>query len=536
MTDIDPQICAAEECVTRPLIEHWAREQPDQIYALFADGLHWTYRDLQRIVKQTAFGLQQLDVKQGDHVVSWLPNGHDALRVWFALNYIGAVYVPINTAYRGGLLAHVIENSDAELIIAHADLVDRLEDVDIAKLKKIVCVGGGEGTCNSIEIVSEEVLAPQGKVMLEPLDRPILPSDTQSIIYTSGTTGPSKGVLSSYLHLYTTGAVLPKLTGKDRYMVNLPLFHVGGTMPAHVMLAYGGSIAVIDSFNTQTFLETVRQTESTFVILLGVMAQFLIKQPANSDDHDSPLKTVVLVPLDFNPTEFSERFGVNTYTIFNMTEISCPIISELNPTLLHSAGKLRSGIQCRVVDKNDCEVPVGEIGQLIVRSDTPWTMNHGYNKSPEATAQAWRNGWFHTGDGFRQDNQGNYFFVDRIKDAIRRRGENISSYEVEAEVLAHPDINECAAVAVSSEVSEDEVMVIVAPVSGTKIDPQALIQFLVPRMAHFMIPRYIRILDELPKTPTQKVRKAELRDQGVTSDTWDRVVAGVSIKRDKLGK
>ncbi len=342
-------------------------------------------------------------------------------------------------------------------------------------------------------------------------------------------------MLSTYLHLYTTGAVIPSLTGEDRYMVNLPLFHVGGTLPAHIMLALGGSISVVDSFNTQTFLETVRRTETTFVILLGVMAQFLAKQPKAATDRDNPLKTVVLVPFDFNPAEFSARFDVRTLTLFNMTEISCPIISEMDPTVLHSAGKVRPGIECRVVDENDCEVPVGQTGELIVRSDCPWTMNKGYYKNPEATARAWQNGWFHTGDGFRADEQGNLYFVDRMKDAIRRRGENISSYEVEAEVLAHPDVNECAAIAVKSELSEDEVMVVIAPVPGAEIDPEELTHFLGPRMAHFMIPRYIREVDELPKTPTQKVRKTELRDQGVTEDTWDRDDAGVVIKREKLG-
>jgi crotonobetaine/carnitine-CoA ligase len=219
-----------------------------------------------------------------------------------------------------------------------------------------------------------------------------------------------------------------------------------------------------------------------------------------------------------------------------MTEVSCPIIAEINPTALHSAGKPRPGVDCRVVDENDCEAPVGEVGELIVRADCPWTMNHGYYKNEEATAKAWRNGWFHTGDGFRTDAEGNFYFVDRMKDAIRRRGENISSFEVETEVLAHPDVNECAAVAVKSDVSEDEVMVVVAPVPGRTVDPKELIEFLIPRMAHFMVPRYIRLVDELPKTPTQKVQKVKMRDEGVTEDTWDREVHGVRIKREKIGQ
>ena len=178
---------------------------------------------------------------------------------------------------------------------------------------------------------------------------------------------------------------------------------------------------------------------------------------------------------------------------------------------------------------------MGEIGEMIVRDERPWGLNHGYNSNPEATAKAWRNGWFHTGDLFRKDADGTFYFVDRAKDAIRRRGENISSFEVENEVNAHPDVRECAAVGVASELGEDELLVIVAPVPGRSVDPQELLEFLRPRMAHFMIPRFIRIMDDLPKTPTQKVQKHLLRDEGVTGDTWDRDKAGVKVSRDRLG-
>ena len=162
-------------------------------------------------------------------------------------------------------------------------------------------------------------------------------------------------------------------------------------------------------------------------------------------------------------------------------------------------------------------------------------MNHGYYKNPEATATAWRNGWFHTGDGFRYDEDGYFYFVDRIKDAIRRRGENISSFEVESEVTAHPDVREAAAVAVPSELGEDDVMIVVAPVEGREIDCERLFRFLEPRMAHFMLPRYIRIVDELPKTPTQKVQKVRLKGDGVTATTWDREVAGITVRRERIG-
>lgn len=539
---IDSRMAAPDICVTRPLIERNAAETPDKVYAVFPDGTEWTYRELREQVRRTAAGLENLGVKQGDHVVSWLPNGQDALRVWFAINYLGAVYVPINTSYKGGILAHVVANSDASLIIAHAGLAPRLADIDRARLDSVVILGGKLETCADLTVHDADVLAP-ADAEPSPPPREIMPWDTQSIIYTSGTTGPSKGVLSSYLHAYMTGAAYSNLPGEDgtdlitsddRYLLSLPMFHVGGTLPAHIMLAMGGSISIVDAFNTATFWKTIRDTRVTFAILLGVMAQFLAKQDPVPEEEDNPLRTVMLVPFDFDPTEFRARFGVQTITLFNMTEISCPLISPINPTLLHSAGTPRDGVECRVVDENDCEVPVGTVGELIIRADCPWTMNHGYYKNAEATAKAWRNGWFHTGDGFRKDGDGNFYFVDRMKDAIRRRGENISSFEVETEVLAHPAIQECAAIAVKSDVSEDEVMIVVAAAVGKTIDPTELIEFLIPRMAHFMVPRYVRIVDRLPRTPTEKVQKVNLREEGVTGDTWDRDKAGIRVRREKL--
>ncbi|MFZ9405677.1 MAG: AMP-binding protein, partial [Burkholderiaceae bacterium] len=366
--------------------------------------------------------------------------------------------------------------------------------------------------------------------------RPIEPWDPQSIIYTSGTTGPSKGVLSSYLHIYTMAGpeTWPFVTADDRFMVNMPLFHVGGMGVLYTMFVRGGSVSFIERFDTASFLQTVRQTGTTAVFLLGVMAGFLEKLPPRPDDADSPLRLAFMVPLAGDIAAFSQRFGCTIYTIFNMTEVSTPIISGPNPLVRGTCGQMREGVEVRLVDEHDCEVPLGTVGEMIIRTDRPWAMNSGYFRNPEATARAWRNGWFHTGDAFRKDEAGFYFFVDRMKDAIRRRGENISSFEVEAEVMAHPAVREAAAIGVPNEVSEEDVLVVIAPVDGEAVDPAELLEFLRPRMAHFMLPRYVRLLPELPKTPTSKVLKHELRQQGITADTWDRERAGVKVKADRF--
>ena len=418
----------------------------------------------------------------------------------------------------------------------HASLLPRLGDIDRSELRKIVVIGGEQTSIEGLDVLPSSALDSTSEDA-PTLDHPIAPWDTQTIIYTSGTTGPSKGVLSSYAHLYATGRGIsadrdgiPYLNATDTFMVNLPLFHVGGTGPSYAMLINGGSIALVDRFDTGSFWSTVAKTGTTMVILLGVMASFLMKRTDTGDEKDSPLKNVTVIPLSEEGIAFGKRYGVTTHTLFNMSEVSCPLATEPNPTVAAACGKPRAGVEARLVDAHDCEVAAGEIGELILRTDSPWAMNHGYNKAPEATALAWRNGWFHTGDAFRVDQDGNYFFVDRFKDAIRRRGENISSFEVELEVAAHPAVREAAAVSVPSEHGEDDVLVVVSLVEGQKLDPADLIHFLKPRMAHFMVPRYIRILGDLPKTPTNKVEKYLLRKDGVTSDTFDRDAAGIRIK------
>ena len=532
----DPRVPPRERCVVRYLLDHWARERGDQVYVVFDGGEQWTYREIRRRVVSVAVGLQRLGVRQGEHVLCWQPTSPEMLLTYYALNYLGAVYVPINTAYRGGVLEHVIENSDASLAVVHADLVPRLKDVQRAKLERLVITGDGDCDDAPLPAVPFASLAGE-EADLQPLARPIEPWDTQSIIYTSGTTGPSKGVLSSYLHMYTNPG--PEawyfVDGSDRFLVNMPMFHIGGMGLPFAMLVRGGSIVLPERFSTDTFWPLVRSTDVTVVFLLGVMATFLLKAPPGPGDRDHKVRKCFIVPLNDGAQEFHERFGVDVYTIFNMTEISSPIVSEPNPTVRGTCGKVRPGVDVRLVDENDCEVAVGAVGEMIVRTDRPWAMNHGYYKNLEATVRAWRNGWFHTGDAFRRDEEGNFFFVDRIKDAIRRRGENISSFEVEAEIVRFPAIREAAAIAVPSELGEDEVMAVVAPAPGQEVDPAALVEFLRDRLAYFMIPRYVRVLPELPKTPSSKVLKTQLRKDGVTPDTWDREKAGIVIRRDRIG-
>ena len=533
---VDPRIPNRDECVARYLIDRWAEERSDRVYVVFEDGEAWTYRMLREHVRRCAAGLQAHGVRQGDTVAVWLPNGKEVLTAFYAINYLGAIFTPFNTAYRGALLAHVVENSDAKLMLVHTDLVERLAEINTARVQKLIVTGAPKEPLGNLATVPYREVAEHDDNTLAELERPIDPWDPQSIIYTSGTTGPSKGVLSSYLHMYSNAGPesWPMVTDEDRYLVAAPFYHIGGMGASFVMLARGGSIALLNNFTTNDFWDLAKRTEATVVFLLGVMATFLVKQPPSPKDRDHRVRLAFCVPLTDNSAELTERFGLDIYTIFNMTEISSPIVSDANPTARGTCGKARPGVEVRLVDAHDCEVPAGQSGEMLVRTDRPWAMNSGYFRNPEATAKAWRNGWFHTGDVFKKDDNGYFYFIDRAKDAIRRRGENISSFEVEADVCAHPSVLEAAAIGVPSDATEDDVMVVVSPTPGQTVDPEALCTFLADRMPYFMVPRYVRIVDALPKTPSAKVKKAELRKEGVTGDTWDREAAGMRLRREKL--
>lgn len=531
-----------QACVLRDLLDGWCERSPEKPFARFPDGQTYSYRQFTQAVRHTARALQDLGVKQGDPVFVWLPNGFEMTRLWFAINYIGAIFVPVNTAYKGALLEHVLANSGAQLGIVHAQLAERLAGIERAMLKLVVTIGGpAPQPLEGQRVLPETALLSDGEPL--PLARPIEPWDTQSIIYTSGTTGPSKGVLSSYAHLYFMGLGVisdphnvPFIGPDDRFLITSPMFHVGGTSCVYGTLIAGGAIVMLEAFDTASFWQKIDETGATCVVLLGVMASFLVQQPATPRDRESTLRHATIVPMSADGVAFGPRFGVTTHTLFSMTEIAVPIIAEPNPQVPGSCGTVRDGVEVRLVDEHDQEVAVGAVGELVLRHSLPWTTMHGYNRDDVATARAWRNGWFHSGDAFRRDEQGCYFFVDRYKDSIRRRGENVSSFEVEQEIGRYPGIAEVAAVAVPSVHGEDEILVALALTAGqAPLDPAALIEHLRPRMAHFMIPRYLRVLPELPKTPTRKVEKYRIRQEGVTADTWDREAAGIVVKRERLG-
>lgn len=533
-----------EDCVLPLMLDKYAEDQGDKTFVLFEpEGDSWTYAQTRSEARRTAAAFSRLGVSRGDTVLVWLPNSRDILRIHLGLSYLGAIFVPVNLAYRGGTLEHVIRDSSAKLMVCHADLVKRLvEDLDLSKLEMAVVLGG-EVECEAqLKLVNEEVLLSKDEAF-PALETALEPWDPHAIVYTSGTTGKSKGVICTHLHSTVLGRTNLKFCDStDRFLLNLAYFHLAGPLVVFGALATGASFVLQREFHTKKFWDDVRRTGSTATFLMGSMTTFLLKQPKQTNDSDNPLKSVWQQPLSREHVEFSRRFGVSIYTQIDMTETAAaigsgPVSTECSMPAGY-VGRLRDiwpRYEARLVDEFDREVPVGEAGELIIRCDVPWVITPGYHCRPDATAEAWRNGWFHTGDALRRDAEGNYYFVDRTKDSIRRRGENISSAELESEVLRHESVADAAAIAVTNEIGDEEAMVVVVASPGYQIDPLVLTRYLIERCPHYMVPRYIRVIDQLPYSETKKVQKAKLRETGITPGTWDREAAGILVKRELIG-
>jgi carnitine-CoA ligase len=530
----DPTPPGRDDCVVPRLIDRFAATIPDRPFIRFENGEVWTWAETRQKARATAQALQARGVKPGDIVAAWAPNSQALVRAWFGANYAGAALAPINTSFRGRLMEYALAKTGAKLLILHPELAPRLEGLSLAVVEEVILTGPcTDRPSLPVPIFDHEALiGDEGAyvhVDVEPWDTPV-------IIFTSGTTGPSKAVVTSYMQEWVTACVTyGYMTAEDRILVNLPMFHVGGISGILAALARGASVALFEAFDTRQFWDMVRETGSTTCSgLIGALSTFLKKEPARPNDGDNPLRICTLSPISEDTTALARRFGFEFISGFNMTETSTPLVTDVNETVMQSCGRARTGMECRIVDAHDHEVPDGTIGELVVRSAVPWQLFKGYLGDPTATAEAWRNGWFHTGDLLWRDSEGRYYFVDRKKDAIRRRGENISSVEIEIEVSAYDRVREVAAYGVEGPGGEQEVMIAIAAQPGETVDPKALIEFLVPRMAHFMVPRYVRILDALPKTPTNKIQKVDLRKEGVTADSWDREAAGIRLKREKL--
>lgn len=522
----------AAECSLRLLLEKAAADRPDKLFAIFEHGERWTYREALEQVRRTAAGLHELGVQPGDVVLNWLPNGSAFLRTWFGALYLGALHAPIHTAFKGDILEHLIGKSGARALIAGHELVGRLTELDLGALEVVVSVGGPGARLEGVRVAGDDVLDRPAEIL--ELGPPRQPWDIAQIIYTSGTTGHSKGVLVPYAQLWTVSvAFFGFMTRADRMMVVTPLCHIGPISGVYAALVTGASVIVLSGFQSKTFWDDARSLGATCVPgLSSAILKFVMSTLPDGDD-DIGLRATYVSAVEPTAQELAARVGLEYFAAFSMTETSLILIADPNSDVLGSCGKVRDGVTVRLVDEHDIEVGPGETGELVVRPDLPWTMNAGYHNDPEATAHAWRNGWFHTGDQFRCDSEGNYYFVGRAKDVIRRRGENISAREVEAEALRLAGVRDVAALGVPSDDGDEEVLLVLTSLPGATLSPLALAEALADALPHFMVPRYFHVMDELPKTASNRVRKTQLREMIELGHCWDRTTELV-LRRDWL--
>ena len=496
---------------------------------------HGEVRRSARAMRDAAAGgaatLAAAGVVPGDRVAIMCGNGLPLLDTWLACGWLGAISAPLNTAARGAQLEHTLANSAPRVLVIDAELLEFLDYVALPpSLERIWTVSSASATALG-GVPVEPLPAPR-----EPIDaHPVRPGDTLTILYTSGTTGVSKGVCCPHAQFYwwalLTGRELG-VTGADDLYTVLPLFHTNALNAFVQALLVGARFHLGPRFSASRFWREVREADATVTYLLGAMVHILLKQPPSPEDTAHRLR-IILSPA--TPAElverFQRRFGPTLLDGYGSTEtnmILSNLIERHRPGMM---GRVVEGFEAKVVDEDDNELPAGTPGELVVRAREPFSFATGYFGMPEQTVEAWRNLWFHTGDRVVCDEDGVFRFVDRLKDAIRRRGENISSYEVEQALLSHADVLAVAVVPVPSELGEDEVMAFVVPREGAGPDPVALVRHCEPRLAYFAIPRYLELVDELPLTENGKVRKFVLRERGVGEATWDREAAGLALRR-----
>jgi carnitine-CoA ligase len=519
-----------------------AKSHGDRVFLEFPEtGESYSFSQTLRLSEYVAGNLLRAGAEPGDRVLVMAPNCTGYVFAWFGANLAGMVEVPINNAYRGSYLEHQVKMTAPRLAIIHSEFADRFIESREAcgSILGFYILGGAKDTTDAIARLSRAGWKAEPFSALLNENTIDLPSGAAgrlaNIFFTSGTTGPSKGVMMPYAQVHLFGEIMVSLTGltdQDTYMATGPMFHGNTTfMVIQPCLIAGARIVLYEKFSASNWISWVRRCGATHTNFVGVMMDWVWKQPPAPDDAENMLKCICAVPTATSVLEqFRARFGVESFVeIFGSTETCLPLATPRGMDRPNgSCGLLVSDyFDVRIVDGDtDEEVPIGSVGELLVRSKFPWTTCLGYFGMPDKSTDAFRNLWFHTGDGLRQDADGWYYFVDRLKDSLRRRGENISSYELEQSLLRYPGVLECAVIAVPADddAGEDEVMLFAVPLAGHRLKPEAIWEWSERNLPKFLIPRYIKIIDSLPKTPSQKVQKIELRRMAASSERAERPI------------
>jgi carnitine-CoA ligase len=488
--------------------------------------VRWTHADAASAVARRAAALRQAGVQRGDRVAVMCGNRVEFLEVFLACGWIGAVSVPINTASMGPQIQYFLADSGARLLVIEAPFVERLmttADLSQTQLSAIWIVCGGTAPTTIGGVGSEGF--PSASDSVEPVE--VAPGDTLAILYTSGTTGPAKGVTCPHAQFYWWGVNTGRILGlkaDDVLCTTLPLFHINALNTFAQAALVGAEVVYAPRFSASGFWSAMRAVDATVVYLLGAMVPILLAQPEGEGERSHRVRIGLGPGVPASAGEaFERRTGIKLLEGYGSTETNFAIATRADESSAGKMGWLQPGFDARVADATDVELPDGEAGELLLRADEPFAFATGYFNMPDKTIEAWRNLWFHTGDRVVRESDGAFRFIDRIKDAIRRRGENISSYEVEQVLLSHAAVASVAVYPVQSELAEDEVMASVVVRPGSAVGVAELAVHCEPRLPYFAIPRYIDIVGELPCTENGKIQKYKLRERGVTPTSWDRL-------------
>ena len=509
-----------------------ARTPEREIVRFEQEALTWG--GLDETANRVASGLSALGLAQGDRAAIMLGNRPEYLGLWFGMGRAGIVEVPLNTGLRGDMLVHMLNTCGCRLLVIDAQWLDRIEQVasKLASLETVVVLG--EGATPGIACVPfTRLLAAAGHRHAVRVEL----HDPAVILFTSGTTGPSKGAVLSHNANFRLAEHTCQLMGygEDEVLFNMfPLYHVNAryatVLPA--MMLDRGVCVLHDRFSASRFWDICRAEGVTAFNFMGALVMMLFKQPERDDDADNPVRCAYGAPAPVAILErFERRFGVELIEVYGSTELGACLQNERGDRRIGSCGREAPHYVVDIHDEHDNPVPAGVEGEIVVRFREPHVMVEEYFGAPEATVAAFRNLWFHTGDRGRKDEDGWFYYVDRLKDAIRRRGENISSWEVEQVINDHEAVAESAAIGVPSELTEEEVLIVVALQEGAELAPAALLDFCQERLPHFAVPRYVRFVEELPRNHAQRIQKQELRAEAVTADTWDREQHGYVVSR-----
>jgi len=498
------------------------------------DGATWSYAEVVDIAAGSGGRLAAAGIARGDRVAILCGNRPEFLDLYLGCAWIGAISVPINTAARGPQLEHMLKTSGARLLVLESEWLPALAFVDLSALavEAIWIIDPQDGMPDRQQTIQVRAM-PARSAPLPAAE--LKPQDLLTILFTSGTTGPSKGVCSPHAQFFWWGVnVLQQLGLRDGDVLHttLPLFHVNAMGCFFQALLTGGTQVVEKRFSASHFWSSLVSSGATVTYVLGAMVPMLLSRPPVEDEKRHKVRVALApgVPAPLHEV-FTARTGIVLLDAYGATESNAVIGTTVDSVRPGWMGKLFEGFHARVVDEDDNEVPDGTPGELLLRADEPFAMATGYFGMPEKTVEAWRNLWLHTGDRVVRDEEGYYRFVDRMKDSIRRRGENISSFEVERVIMSHPAVEIAAVFPVPSELAEDEVMTTVVVKQGASLDGAELIRFCEGRLSYFAIPRFVDFVSELPRTESGKVQKFKLRERGRTAETWDREAAGIKVKR-----